>query len=187
MSRAGFVLVGGQSTRMGRNKALLPYHGIPLAEFVARTVAQAAGSAVLIGDPAQYKQFPYPVVADRYPGAGPLGGIVTALRHTSAEWNLVVACDMPGVSAEILTAILAAAEQSGAIALIPKGPSGQPEPLCAVYHQRALGGLEAAFEAGHRKVMVAAAQIEARLFPMGEIAVFQNVNTPEDWAAYGTE
>jgi len=172
---------------MGRNKALLPFRGASLAEFVARTVAQAAGSAVLVGDPALYLAFPFPVLADEFPGEGPLGGIVTALHNTSADWNLVVACDMPGLSAEVLAALLEAAGQAGADALIPKGPSGHPEPLCAVYHRRSLEGLEAAFRAGQRKVMAAAAEIDARVLPFGEVAAFQNVNTPEDWAAYGRD
>lgn len=170
---------------MGRDKALLPFRGGALAEFVARIVAEAAGTAVLIGDPAQYAAFPYPVVADRYPGEGPLGGILTALRHTSDDWNLVVACDMPGLSATFLTRILEMAEQRGADALMPVGPSGRPEPLCAVYHRRALQPLEAEFQAGQRKVTAALAAIRTERLPVGEVAMFHNVNTPEDWADYG--
>src|SRR5579871_3937549 len=118
---------------MGRDKARLPFRGGSLGEFVAHTVAAAAGSVVLVGNPAEYNEFPFPVIADLHPGAGPLGGILTALHHTSADWNLVVACDMPGLSAAALQRILAAAEHSGTDALVPAGPSGIPEPLCAVY------------------------------------------------------
>jgi len=169
---------------MGRDKALLPFRGGALAEFVARTVADAAGSAVLVGDPALYQKLPYSVVADRYPGQGPLGGILTALGTTSADWNLVVACDMPGLSTGFLTYLLDEAEQADADAMLPVGPSARPEPLCAVYHRRALGGLEAAFGAGQRKITAALAGIHAQRLPVGEVAVFQNVNTPEEWADY---
>lgn len=179
------MLVGGRSSRMGRDKARLPFRGSSLGEFVARTVAEAAGSVVLVGDPAEYSEFPFPVIADRHPGAGPLGGILTALHHTSADWNLVVACDMPGVSAKGLGRILESAGQSGADALVPTGPSGIPEPLCAVYHRRSLGGLEAAFGAGERKVTVALSRVRTTMLPFEELSLFQNVNTPEDWAAYG--
>lgn len=172
---------------MGRDKARLPYRGGVLAEFVARTVAEAAGSAVLVGDVTLYRDLPYAVIADRYPGEGPLGGILTALDHTTADWNLVVACDMPGLSTQFLVRILEEAGQSGADALLPAGPSGLPEPLCAVYHRRALVGLAEAFRAGQRKITPAVMQLHAKVLPVGEVAVFQNVNTPEDWAAYGTE
>jgi molybdopterin-guanine dinucleotide biosynthesis protein A len=172
---------------MGRDKALLPYRGGNLAGFVAGAVAAAAGSAVLVGDPARYPESPHPVIPDCYPGEGPLGGILTALRHTSSDWNLVVACDMPGLDTKFLAGLLAAAEQLGVDALIPVGASGIPEPLCAVYHRRALEPLDQAFRAGQRKVMAAVAQLDSKRLPVGEMAVFQNVNTPEDWAAYGGE
>lgn len=172
---------------MGRDKALLPFRGGVLAEWVAREVACAAGRVVLVGDPSLYATFGYPVIPDRYPGEGPLGGILTALCHTTAEWNLAVACDMPALSAEFLRRILDAAEQSAADALVPTGPSGLPEPLCAAYHRRARVPLEGAFERGERKVMAAVACLPVVMWPMAELAPFQNVNTPEDWAGYAAE
>jgi molybdopterin-guanine dinucleotide biosynthesis protein A len=172
---------------MGRDKALLPFRGSHLAEFVARTVEAAAGAAVLVGDPTRYREFPYPVIADLHPGEGPLGGILTALHHTSADWNLVVACDMPGLAPEFLTRLLDTAAEVDADALVPAGPSGIPQPLCAVYHRRALAALEQEFGAGQRKVTAALARLNSKRLPIGEGTVFQNVNTPEDWAVYGRE
>ena len=170
--------MGGRSSRMGRDKARLRYRGGALAEWVARAVEAAAGSATLVGN-TELGGIP-----DVYPGEGPLGGILTALHHTSAEWNLIVACDMPEVSAEFLGGLLAAAEGSGADALLPRGPSGQVEPLCAVYHQRAAGALELRFHGGTRKVTEALEGVATAWLPVGELKPFQNVNTPEDWAGY---
>jgi molybdenum cofactor guanylyltransferase len=187
VSRAGYVLVGGRSSRMGRDKALLPFRGGVLVESVAREVASATGGVVLVGDPVRYAAFGYTVIPDRYPEEGPLGGILTALHHTTAEWNLVVACDMPEVSAEFLRRILDAADQSDADALVPVGPSGIPEPLCAAYRRRSRAPLEGAFERGERKVTAAFAALQVVLWPMAELAPFQNVNTPEDWAGYAAE
>ena len=93
---AGFVLVGGNSTRMGRDKAQLPLHGRTLVEHIAGAVAEAAGSVTLIGAPERYPDLGIRMLPDSRPGAGPLGGICTALASTDAEWNLIVACDMPG-------------------------------------------------------------------------------------------
>jgi len=177
---------------MGRDKALLPLPGgrRTLGQSVAGIVASAAGSAALVGDPERYCSLGYPVVPDRYPGEGPLGGILTALAHTSADWNLITACDMPGLNAGFLRELLAAAAAGNADILLPFGPSGQPEVLCAVYRKRAMTALEAAFRAGIRKVALAAAapsSLRTVPFHVAEVSVFQNVNTPEEWAAHGAE
>jgi molybdopterin-guanine dinucleotide biosynthesis protein A len=170
---------------MGRDKALLPFRGGLLAESVAHAVRLAAGSAVLVGDPKVYARLALPAIADLYPGEGPLGGILTALGHTPADWNVVTACDMPEITPGFLTALIEAAERSDADALVPTGLSGRPEPLCAVYHRRARQGLEAAFADGVRAVAAALPRVRTTLFPVSELSLFQNVNTPEEWATHG--
>jgi molybdopterin-guanine dinucleotide biosynthesis protein A len=171
---------------MGRDKALLPFRGGPLAGAVARAVELAAGSATLVGNPRRYRHLGFPAIHDAYPGEGPLGGILTALRDTSAAWNLVAACDMPGLSEAFLGRLIEAAERSGAGALLPAGPSGRSEPLCAVYHRRILPELEAAFGRGIRKVTAALQDVDAAILPIPEIEPFHNVNTPEEWSAHAT-
>ena len=166
---------------MGCDKALLPFRGGLLVESVARAVRSAAGSAVLVGHPRLYQHPGYPAIPDLYPGAGPLGGILTALRHTSADWNLVAACDMPGLSPVFLRLLIDAADGD---AVVPMGPSGRPEPLCAVYHRRSRPVLERAFGRGVRSVRAALEDLRATLVSVPELAPFQNVNTPQDWAGY---
>jgi molybdopterin-guanine dinucleotide biosynthesis protein A len=178
------VLAGGKSSRMGVDKALLPFRGGALAGHVAAAVAAAAGSATLIGDPQKYGHLGYKVLPDRTPGAGPLGGIETALSHTAADWNLVLACDMPAASAGFLRELLAGAENAGADALLPAGPSGRPEPLSAVYHRRCAPALRRALGAQIRKVTAALAGLDVRTFPVDDPAWFENLNTPEQWAPY---
>jgi molybdopterin-guanine dinucleotide biosynthesis protein A len=162
---------------MGQDKALLPFRGITLARAVADAVRTAAGACTLVGGPDG--------IPDRYPGEGPLGGILTALAHSKADWNLLVACDMPEVSGDFLAGLLAAAEGSDGDALLPVGPSGQPEPLCAVYHKRCQTPFERSFAGGVRKVRQALEEVRCVPWPVAEVSYFQNVNTPEDWAPYG--
>jgi molybdopterin-guanine dinucleotide biosynthesis protein A len=116
-----------------------------------------------------------------------LGGVLTALTHTRAQWNLVAACDMPELTAPFLASLLDAAEAADADVLLPEGPSGRPEPLCAVYHARSRAAIEAAFDGGERKVTRALHGLRRVAFPVTEIWHFQNVNTPEDWAGYGAK
>ena len=174
---AGYVLVGGRSSRMGRDKAMLPFRGVTLAEWIAHQVEEAAGSATLVGNA--------PLgIADRFPGEGPVGGILTALAHTDADWNLIVACDMPQAEARFLRRLLDSARERDADALVPRGPSGMLEPLCAVYHRRVRGAVEARFAEGERKVTACLTGLGVVELEVAEVAQFQNVNTPEDWALH---
>jgi molybdopterin-guanine dinucleotide biosynthesis protein A len=150
-------------------------------------VAAAAGSVTLIGPPERYAHLGLPIVPDHWQGCGPLGGIATALRHTQAPWNLVLACDMPMVTPTFLSSLLDAAEASGAGCLLPAGPSGRPEPLCAVYHVRCLPAAEAALARGQWKVTAALAGAGLEIRPYPDDAPFRNCNTPEEWSAYITE
>jgi molybdopterin-guanine dinucleotide biosynthesis protein A len=181
---AGYVLVGGRSSRMGRDKALLPFRGGVLVSAIADAVSEAAGTCTLVGDPERYSGLAYRVLPDLYPGEGPLGGIVTALRDSTADWNLIVACDMPALDGSFLARIRDEAIRAGADVLLPAGPGGRPEPLCSVYHRRVLGHVEGAFARGVRKISEAVAGLRLTVFPIAEVARFQNVNTPEDWSRH---
>ena len=181
---AGFVLVGGNSSRMGRDKARLPFQGKTLVEHVACAVAEAAGSVTLVGAPERYETLGFPMLADRRAGAGPLAGIHTALAASTAAWNLIVACDMPGISAPFLRSLLAAAQSSDADCLLPAGPSGLPEPLCAVYHSRCLQVIGAALDRNVRKITDGLAGLRIVNLSVAESGWFRNVNTPEEWTQY---
>lgn len=182
--RAGFVLVGGASSRMGRDKAALPYRGRTLVEHVASAVAGAAGSVTLVGAPERYQALGFPLLADRHPGAGPLGGIHTALAAARGEWNLVVACDMPAVTAPFLRSLLDAAEASAADCLLPAGPSGRLEPLCAVYHARCRDEIARALGRDVRKVTEGLAGLRVTTWQVADSHWFSNVNTAEEWIGH---
>jgi molybdenum cofactor guanylyltransferase len=169
---------------MGQDKALLPFRGASLAEWVARAAAEAAGGVTLVGPPERYSGLGFRVIPDLFPGEGPLGGILTALRDTGQEWNLVVACDMPGLGAAILARLIGTARQSDADALVPVTPDRRPQPLCAVYRRSCAAPFEQAFAGGSRAVTAALATVRCLRLPIAETGEFQNVNTPEDWAAY---
>jgi molybdenum cofactor guanylyltransferase len=182
MKCAGFVLAGGRSSRMGSDKALLPFKGATLVEYVAAQVHQAAGNVTLVADPARNSYLSYPVITDIYPARGTLSGIHAALAASDAEWNLIVACDMPDVSASLLTSILERAESGTAHAVIPAGPSGLPEPLCAAYNRRAIDAIERALDRDIRKVMDALIGLEIDLWQVPDSRHFHNLNTPAEWS-----
>jgi molybdenum cofactor guanylyltransferase len=178
--RAGFVLAGGRSSRMGRDKALLPFGAVTLLEYVASQVAAAAGCVVVVGHPERYRRLGLEAIPDPCSGSGPLGGIVTALRTTKADWNLVTACDMPAVSAPFLRDLLDEAERCGGDRLVPCSPNGL-EPLCAAYHRGCLPRLARALDAGVLTMREAVSGPGLVAWPVEDASRFCNVNTPEDF------
>jgi len=184
MQRAGFVLVGGSSSRMGRDKALLPYGDGTLVEHVAAQVASAAGSVALAGSAIQYAALGLPCIPDNFPGSGPLAGIQAALAASSATWNLVVACDMPALTVDFLKGLLEAAESADAGALVPAWPSGWLEPLCAVYRRELADPLAEILRRGERQIVRALASLDVARWPITQPEYFENLNTPHDWARH---
>ncbi len=182
VARAGFVLVGGHSSRMGRDKALLPLNGSTLIDQVASRVRLAAGTVTLVGSPERYGTLGYPVVPDCVEGCGPLGGVYTALSTTTAEWNLIVACDMPDVTAGFLGDLLRAAEHIGAAdCLVPETAAGL-DPLCAVYHRRCRIAAEFCITRKVLKMHDFVSSLHAVTWPVSDPKPLVNVNTPEEWS-----
>jgi molybdopterin-guanine dinucleotide biosynthesis protein A len=188
LSLSGYVLAGGKSSRMGADKALLPFRGATLVEHVAGVLLEVCGSATIVGPPERYSHLGLKVISDRHAGSGPVSGIHAALEASPSDWILVAACDMPGLTPEFLRELIAETQrlESGAAhpdALMPIAPGGCPEPLCAVYHKRCLPLLETALERGVLKVTRALAEARLCLLPVNDPSPLQNVNTPSEWEA----
>ncbi len=196
-----FVLAGGQSTRMGRDKALLEIDSRPLVEHALDLLRSLGLSPRICGSRSDLVRFAE-VVPDNFPQSGPLAGIEAALATSDSELNLFVPVDLPGLPPGFLQWMMARAEKSQAVATIPRY-GGRNQPLCAVYSRRLLDGLRRSLATVDCKVMVAlqaaaASQREgidafdvesvASALPPGEWPShppladwFRNVNTPADY------
>lgn len=184
---AGFVLTGGESSRMGRDKALLELGGEPLVVRTARVVERAAGNATVVGRPETFQSLHLDAIRDDWPGAGPLGGIATALRATEAPWNLIVACDLPYLTKAWLDFLIKSALGSQADALVPMNERGA-EPLCAMYHKRAESAVWLALDRGTRKVTDCLAGVHVEFIEPAAWKSYdsngfllKNMNSPEDY------
>ena len=184
---AGWVLAGGYSSRMGREKALLEISGTKLVVRAARLLASLCASATIVGPVESYACFGFPAIEDEQPRLGPLGGILTALARTEVPWNLVVACDLPYLTAEWLRYLVGRAARSNARVVLPESASGL-EPLCAVYHRDAAAAIRAAIERGVLKVTSSFEALPIERVTPAEIqpfdprgVLFQNLNTPEEY------
>ncbi len=184
----GFILAGGSSSRMGRDKALLKIGGVTLLERTERLVKSATGSdAVVVGGPQSVRELRVAWVADDFPKEGPLGAIVTALRVAHAPWSLVVACDLPYLTKNWLEFLVARAAASKSDAVIAESSVGL-QPLCAAYHKNAESKLRAALANGTRKVMDGLKHLHIETIEPAEWKrfdsdglLFKNMNTPGDY------
>jgi molybdopterin-guanine dinucleotide biosynthesis protein A len=181
MDVAGAVLAGGQSRRMGRTKALIDVGGQPMATYVAHALAIAGCRDVVLvgGDPTELAALDLPVIADRHPGEGPVGGVLTALHHQQhggATHVVVAACDLPGLTASTVTRMLEAV--TGATSVVV-AMTDRLEPALAVWNVQTFMPIEAAFETGVRALHEVLA-----LFDVATVAIdpveMRNMNRPED-------
>jgi molybdopterin-guanine dinucleotide biosynthesis protein A len=181
----GLVLAGGESRRMGRDKALLDYHGQPMVEWAYRLLARHCARtfvSVRAAQAADEVRATLPQIVDGAVGAGPIAGIAAAqAAHPDAAW-LVVACDLPFLSDATLQYLLA---RRGAqlVTAYRSAHDGLPEPLCAIYEPATRAPILAAIEAGRhcpRKFILGTG---VPLVELPEATALDNVNTPEELAA----
>ncbi len=185
MSRAvyGLVLAGGESRRMGRDKALLDRGGRSqlahmvdlLGQFVDRVFVSARPEQA---DDAERSQ--YELIIDRYRDLGPVAGILTALReHPEVDW-LVVACDLPNIDAETVQNLLAHRDGGQYFTAYESSYDALPEPLCAIYHYGCADIIQAFVDSGihcPRKILI---RSDTHLLQQVNPLSLDNINTPED-------
>jgi molybdopterin-guanine dinucleotide biosynthesis protein A len=184
------IQAGGQSTRMGENKALKSFLGRPLIQRVIERLRPIADELLITtNQPDELAFLQVPLVADLKPGRGALGGLYTALFAARRPYVAVVACDMPFASATLLQAATGILEQEGADVVIAKTDEGF-EPLHAVYRREAcLPAIEAAMEADQWRVISWFPNVRVRTLTSEELnqhdpnqLAFRNLNTPEEFS-----
>jgi molybdopterin-guanine dinucleotide biosynthesis protein A len=184
---SGFVLAGGESSRMGRDKARLDIGGVSLLRRAVGLLQSVTGNSAIISSSAVHELSGSRTVADDFPSWGPLGGIATALRISETEWSLVIACDLPYLTKAWLDFLIERALKSGADAVVPMNLKG-PEPLCAVYHKNAQQRILAAVEGGVHKVTESFDRLSVEYLEpdewkgfASEGLLFKNINSPADY------
>lgn len=182
------IQAGGESRRMGQDKALLPFLGKAMIERVIERVSHLADEVLITTNhPQEYAYLGLALYPDLIPGRGALGGLYTALSAANQPLVAVVACDMPFVSSELLAFerdLLLGDEYDAAIPLTSSGT----EPFHAVYRKaKCLPAIEKAIQEDKWRVDAWFNQVRLRLVSSDEAAVhdphrlaFHNVNTPED-------
>jgi molybdopterin-guanine dinucleotide biosynthesis protein A len=192
---AGFILAGGESRRMGTEKARLVLDGQSFVERIGRELSSVTSSIKVVGDkvsPAEIKLHVNPPIdiqaaPDIYPQWGALGGVHAALSACSDSWALVVACDFPFVTRELFARLASLCGDFEAVA--PIQLDGIPQPLCSLYRvEPCLRVAERLIKSGERKPITLLQSVRTRWVLFNELShlkgadcFFDNINTPEDY------
>jgi molybdenum cofactor guanylyltransferase len=175
----GLLLAGGESRRMGRDKALMEWRGIPLMMHVRTALASRFTRLLLSAPRARYHEPGLPVVEDTIPGAGPLAGVHAALTVCGTPFVFVVACDMPLVLPEMIDAVLQDAEPGR---MTVAGDGTRVQPLFGVYPAAAAGLMHRRLIAGQYSLLDLLNEMRGTVVDLsawkGRLV---NINTPEDF------
>ena len=182
---SAIIQAGGQSRRMGRDKALIDYQGRPIIAHVVDTLHALSNDIVIVSNRSDlYSPFGARVVPDYDPPCGPLGGIAAGLQAITTDLAIVVACDMPFLNVNLLRWLIDRAE--GYDAVVPQS-GAEYEPLHAIYRRDCYHPIVLRIERGERRVISFFADVRLRpvseaewraLDPDGHSLV--NLNTPDD-------
>ena len=184
------VQAGGESHRMGRNKALVPFLGRPLIERVINRVRPLADELLVTTNQLQAFEFiGYPLISDVLPGKGALGGLYTALYAASSPMVAVVACDMPFVSPTLLKAEIDLLNDLDADVVIPSSQEGL-EPFHSVYRRKTcLSAIRTAIDADQKRIISWFPAVRVRVMTPEEVVIydptqhaFLNINTKDELA-----
>ena len=184
--RAAFVLAGGQSTRMGVDKAFVQLEGCTLLAHALALAKNVTSDVRIVGSPQKFAAFGE-VVEDEFPQHGPLAGIHAALRASSSELNLMLAVDMPFVEVPFLEYLFQeAARLESVMVTIPRA-AGAWQTLCAVYRKPFADVAEQALRQGKNKIDPLFRETTIQILDVPALTkhnfslnMFRNVNTPEE-------
>ncbi|MGV7118491.1 molybdenum cofactor guanylyltransferase [Paenibacillus kyungheensis] len=152
LNYTGIILAGGQSSRMGQNKALLTIADHTIIERVAKALQPVVSSLWIVGNhTADYSFLNIRSVPDLFPGQGPLAGLHAALSQIRSEWYVVSACDLPFASTVLMQQLIEHTDIKGIQAIIPM-QAGRIHPLYAVYHHSVLPSLQLALQHNQLRV-----------------------------------
>ena len=186
MSGADFtvaILVGGDSSRMGTDKALYEVEGSAMAMRVAAAATAAGAKEVLLigGTQARAKKLSGTWKKDLYPGEGPLVGVITALKASSHDSVVVLSCDMPFLTDAVISSLVRGLSDAQATV----GRTDRLNWLCAAWSkQECLKTLESVWKRKERAVHRAAVLLDVAEVPVPAVAV-RNINSPADLVSDG--
>ena len=183
----GFILVGGESSRMGTDKSRLMLNGRTFVEHIAEELFSVTNIVSIVGKNSAQLALSLPSAPDVYERWGALGGVHAALAACRSQWAVVVACDLPFVSGALFARLASMRKNFAAVA--PIQSDGRLQPLSAFYRVvPCLNQAEQLIKSGERRPIALLQSVDARCVSFAELGdlpgadhFFDNINTPQDY------
>jgi molybdopterin-guanine dinucleotide biosynthesis protein A len=172
------ILIGGDSSRMGKDKATFEIDGVAMANRVSMAAKSAGASEILLvgGTQAKAKKLNGTWKKDAYPGEGPLGGVITALKAAENDSVVVLSCDMPFITDAVIASLVRGLNDAQASV----GRTDRLNWLCSAWSKdECLDTLQSVWKRKERAVHRAAVLLDVAEVPVPAVAV-RNINSPED-------
>jgi len=180
---SGFILAGGKSSRMGTDKALLLVQDEPLLKRMIRLLEPFCKTIAISGNKMDYNVFNIELVEDLYTGCGPISGIISSLKHSSTEWNLLVSVDVPFINDAFIQNLIS---HVGNYDCIIAEHEGRVEPLMGLYKRQIIPVVEEMISQGDYKLTRLLDKLNVRYVNCDSLIkqfprLFVNINLPEDY------
>lgn len=184
MNLTAIILAGGKSKRMGENKALVPFLGKSLIQYAIDLALKFTDDILISANTRDLDQFGFQVIPDIADVKAPLAGIHSGLRASATDWNLVLTCDMPNVSKEVIRMLLYSLDDN--LRMVVPSHNGFIEPLCGFYHKRILPVMESNMTIGKLSLLDLPGQVPHRFIEIENLSseeivlLFRNMNEKSD-------
>jgi molybdopterin-guanine dinucleotide biosynthesis protein A len=175
------VLSGGNSKRMGRDKAALPLNDQPLLSAIAEQLLPNLETVLVSGSPEKYAFSQCRVIEDLEPDRGPLMGLLSTLKESTYDLNFVTSCDVPEIHLPFVRRMLR--EIGTHEAIVPMMPDGKMQPLFAVYKRNVARVIEELIAEGKWAMFALLDRLDVKTIEMNG-DWYHNLNTPEEVERY---
>lgn len=183
MNATGIILAGGKSSRMGSDKGLLELDGKPMIKHIIDNLALLEIPTMIISNNEEYRRFGLPVHFDKVKDKGPVGGIYSGLSHTETEINIILSCDVPFVSKNLMTYLL---ENSSDYDIVIPKLGEKIHPLVGIYKKSSIETFKSHLQREQRKLITVCNSLNSHIIDLGKHStlndprLFSNINTREE-------
>lgn len=175
-----FILCGGKSTRMCSEKGLVLFQGKPFIEHIIDAVLPITNEIVLVTNGSEYDYLPYNKINDIAIDKGPLGGIYTALCQTETNFNLILSCDIPLISTELLNELIDKHDEEAAITTLSS--QSRMHPLIGIYSKKIAPLIKKSIDEDELKLMKFVVKVPHQIINFDDSLEIQftNINSPDE-------